>query len=237
MKENNIEVSDKVEMRPINTIKPYIRNPRVNDRTVDELVKIIPKVGFNVPLVIDEKGIIVKGHARFKAAIKLGMKELPCIVTHASEDAIRADRITDNRISELSEWVNEELMHEVDMIDLDIDFDDLGLPRPSFEDMPTEEQFEEELEEEPDVTPEQKQKLYEEFLEKQAKEQAPKVQMTTQSAIEAAERRQMQTADKPPKYYKVVCEKCGHTMFVNADDVWSPENGKDYSGRPAGADL
>ena len=66
------EVSKKIVMKPINEVKPYIRNPRKNEKTVKLLVDIIPKVGFNVPLVIDKNGIIVKGHARFAAALQLG---------------------------------------------------------------------------------------------------------------------------------------------------------------------
>jgi site-specific DNA-methyltransferase (adenine-specific) len=57
---SNIDVSKQIVMKKLNEVKPYVRNPRKNDKTVDLLCKIIPKVGFNVPLVIDENGIIVK---------------------------------------------------------------------------------------------------------------------------------------------------------------------------------
>lgn len=215
-------------MKKISEIKPYIRNPRKNDKTVKLLCEIIPKVGFNVPLVIDKNGIIVKGHARFNAAIKLGMEELPCIVTNADEDAIKADRITDNKISEFSEWVNEELLHEIDMIDLGIDFAEFGFPTPSFDDIPTFDDFATDFmgeSEEAEISEEQKQKMYEEFLERQAKENAVEVQMTTEKAIKSAQANQVKTATPPPRYFKCVCEKCGHTMFVNANDSWSPETG------------
>lgn len=226
---SNIRVENEIQMRPINSIKPYIRNPRKNDKTVDLLCKIIPKVGFNVPLVIDKDGIIVKGHARFIAAIRLGMKELPCIVTHADEEAIKADRITDNKISEFSEWVNEELMHEVDMIDLDIDFSEFGFPMPSFDDMPSVEEFAQSFEDDADdgdeISEEKKQQLYQEFLEQQAKEQAADVQMTTEADLKKAKQKQIGVAAEPPKYYKCVCEKCGHIMFVDARNLWNPEKG------------
>lgn len=217
---SEIRVENEIVMRKISEIKPYVRNPRKNDKTVDLLCEIIPKVGFNVPLVIDKDGVIVKGHARFAAAIRLGMTELPCIVTHADEAAIKADRITDNKISEFSEWVNDELMHEVDMIDLNIDFADFGLPVPTFDDIPT---FDDFAEEDTQVTDEQREKLYAEFLEKQAKENAVNVQITSQKDIEKAVERQSRQATSPPQYYKCVCEKCGHIMFVEAKDVWSPE--------------
>lgn len=216
-----IQIENQIVMKKINEIKPYVRNPRKNDKTVELLVKIIPKVGFNVPLVIDKDGIIVKGHARFNAAIKLGMQELPCIVTHADEEAIKADRITDNKISEFSEWVNEELMHEIDMLDFDFDLTELGLPKISFDDIPSAEDFSAEFEEEAghEISDEERQKLYAEFLEQQAKENAQEVQMTTEEALKGAREAQKNTAGAPPRYYKVVCEKCGHIMFVKEGDI------------------
>ena len=223
-----MEVVNEIVMRPISTIKPYIRNPRKNDKTVDMLVKIIPVVGFNQPILIDEKGVIVKGHARFKAAIKLDMKEVPCVITHADEEAIKADRLADNKISELSEWVNDELLHELDMLNVDIDLSDLGFPMPSFEDIPTPEEF---FDDEPEmggdqpISDEQRQKLYQEFLERQAQEQAKPVEITTQKDLERAVEKQAREAGAPPKYYKCVCEKCGHVMFVKADDLWDEQEG------------
>lgn len=138
---SNITIESNVVMKKVNEVKPYVRNPRKNDKTVDLLCKIIPKVGFNVPLVIDEKGVIVKGHARFAAAIKLGMEEIPCIIAHADEEVIKADRITDNKISEFSEWLNDEVMHEIDMINFDIDFNDFGFAVPTLDDVPTFDDF------------------------------------------------------------------------------------------------
>lgn len=219
-----MEVCNEIVMKPISEIKPYIRNPRKNDKTVQLLVDIIPKVGFNVPLVIDEKGVIVKGHARFAAAIRLGMTELPCIISHADEDAIKADRIADNKISEFSEWVNEEVLHELDMIDFDFDFTQLGFPDLSLDDIPDMQDFDFE-EDKPEISQEEREKLYQEFLERQAKENAVEVQMTTEKAIERAKASQVDIPAAPTKYYKCVCEKCGHTMFVRASDLWDPETG------------
>lgn len=128
-----MEIVNQIVMRKISEVRPYVRNPRKNDKTVNLLVEIIPKVGFNVPLVIDRAGVIVKGHARYAAAIRLGMQEIPCVVTDADEETIKLDRLADNRISEFSEWIDEDLLHEVDMLNLDFDFDldALGFSVPS----------------------------------------------------------------------------------------------------------
>lgn len=107
----------KIVMKPVNEIIPYWRNPRRNDKTVDALVEVISKSGFNVPLVIDKNNVVVKGHARLRAAKRLGMTEVPCIVSEASEDVIKADRIADNKIQELSRWDFGKLNMELDKLD------------------------------------------------------------------------------------------------------------------------
>lgn len=118
-----IRIENEIVIKPINQIKPYLKNPRTNEKTIELLTKIIPIVGFNVPLVIDSKGVIVKGHARYNAALRLGMEELPCIITHASAKAIKADRLTDNKIQEFTHWDTMRLKDEVG----DVDFAELGI--------------------------------------------------------------------------------------------------------------
>lgn len=210
-----MEVVNKIEMKKISEIRPYIRNPRKNDKTVKLLVDIIPKVGFNVPILIDSNGIIVKGHARYNAAIKLGMKEVPCVVTYADEEAIKLDRIADNRISEFSEWLNEGLMHELDTLTIDFSGLEFDMPSPIDDDMGF-------TPEDSSVSDEDKQRKYQEYAEAHS---APAVEMTTQQAIEKAEQKQAKTAEPTKEYYKCVCEKCGHIMFVDKSALWkSSEN-------------
>ncbi len=91
------------------SLKPYWRNPRINDETVDALVEVLPVIGFNVPIVVDKEGVIVKGHARYSAAIKLGMELVPVIVSDNSDEINRLDRIADNRVFEVTRWDEKEL--------------------------------------------------------------------------------------------------------------------------------
>lgn len=93
---------------PIGDIKPYWKNPRINKKSVEALIEIIPVVGFNVPLVLDRNNEIIKGHTRYKAARALSMKTLPCIYSDNDAATNRLDRITDNRVFELSRWNFEE---------------------------------------------------------------------------------------------------------------------------------
>ena len=64
-----------VDMRPIDKIRPYENNPRINDQAVDAVAASIREFGFRQPIVVDAQGVIIIGHARYKAALKLGLKK------------------------------------------------------------------------------------------------------------------------------------------------------------------
>lgn len=102
-------------------LKPYFRNPRNNDKTVEALVKIIPRVGFNVPIVVDKDMVIIKGHSRWNASRILGLKEVPVIISEASEEQNNKDRILDNAIHELTEWDYDKLKVELDLTGVEVD--------------------------------------------------------------------------------------------------------------------
>lgn len=211
---SEVQAVSEIEMRPLNTIKPYIRNPRENDQTTDLLVEIIPKVGFNVPIVIDENGVIVKGHSRFKAAIRLGMKEVPCVVTHADDEAIKLDRIADNRVSEFSEWLDEGLMHELDMLNIDFDLTLLDFEMPDFED------FDDYGEGDSEAAAERLERF------KKMQEESTPVSFVSEKQIAREERKQATIGKVEKKYYKVVCEKCGHISYVAEGDVVALNEGE-----------
>lgn len=124
-----------VVYKRLSEIRPYARNARHNYRTIEVLVDIIDKVGFNVPIVIDKKGVIVKGHARFVAAIRLGMEEVPCIISEADDEQNKLDRLADNLISEFSLWVTDDLLDELRGLNVDFDMGLLDLP--NFKEVPT----------------------------------------------------------------------------------------------------
>lgn len=92
-------------------ITPYWKNPRHNDVTVEALMEYIPIFGFNQPIVLDKEHVIVKGHARWTAAVKLGMGEVPCIISENDEKTNKIDRIADNRVFELSKWDAQNMGH------------------------------------------------------------------------------------------------------------------------------
>lgn len=105
----------------IEELKPYKRNPRKNDQAVDAVAQSIREFGFKVPIVIDSDNEIVAGHTRLKAAIKLGMETVPCIVADdLTPEQIKAFRLADNKTSELAEWDLELLNIELEDIQLDM---------------------------------------------------------------------------------------------------------------------
>lgn len=116
-----------IVMMDVNNIIPYWRNPRHNDKTVDVLCEVIPVYGFNVPIVIDKRFVIIKGHARLRAAKRLGMKEVPCIISENDDETNKADRIADNKIQEMSFWDVAKLELEYQRIG-DLKFDRLFHP-------------------------------------------------------------------------------------------------------------
>lgn len=84
---------------------PYEKNPRKNDKAVKYVAESIKQFGFKVPIVIDKNNIIVAGHTRYKAAHKLGLKNVPCIVADdLTEGQIKAYRLADNKVAEQAEW-------------------------------------------------------------------------------------------------------------------------------------
>ena len=89
----------------INSIKPYEKNPRKNDKAVEYVANSIKEFGFKVPIVIDKENVIVAGHTRYKAGVKLGLKEVPCIIANdLKEEQIKAFRLADNKVSEQAKW-------------------------------------------------------------------------------------------------------------------------------------
>ncbi len=117
-----------VEMRPIETIRPYEDNPRINDAAVDAVAASIREFGWNVPIVCDEALVIIAGHTRLKAACKLGMTEVPVYIARGLTPAqVRAYRIADNQTATLSGWDDAKLILELTALQrMDFDLDLTG---------------------------------------------------------------------------------------------------------------
>ena len=118
----------RIQQRIITDIKPYEHNPRINDAAVDVVATSIKEFGFRQPIVVDEDGVIIVGHTRFKAAQKLGLEKVPVHVAKGLTPAqVKAYRLADNKTGELAEWDYDLLPIELaDLQGMDFDLDLIG---------------------------------------------------------------------------------------------------------------
>ena len=94
------------ELLKIDVLKPNPKNPHQHsDEQVTLLAKIIDYQGWRSPIVISKRsGYIVAGHARLKAAQKLGLKTVPVDLQDFKSEADElAHLLADNRIAELAD--------------------------------------------------------------------------------------------------------------------------------------
>ena len=114
----------KVERWKLDRVKPYEKNPRLNDGAVEAVAESIRQFGFRQPIVVDAEGVIICGHTRYKAALKLGLAEAPVHVAEdLAPDKVKAYRIADNKSSELASWDLELLpieLSELQAMDYDL---------------------------------------------------------------------------------------------------------------------
>jgi DNA modification methylase len=110
----------KIEIVNIESIQPYINNPRkLKDSAIDKVAKSIKEFGFRQPIVVDANRIIVVGHTRYRASKKLGLKEVPITVAdNLTQEQINAYRIADNRTNEEAEWDIDLLKTEIKELEL-----------------------------------------------------------------------------------------------------------------------
>ena len=114
-----------VEYQPAASLKPSLRNARTHSKKqLHKLAASLKQFGFNSPILIDGAGEVVAGHGRLEAAKMIGLAEVPTIsVSHLTEAEVRAYRVADNRLAQLSDWDDEILKVELSFlaeIDLDL---------------------------------------------------------------------------------------------------------------------
>ena len=100
---------------PVARLKPYAKNARTHSE--DQIAKIaasLVEYGWTAPVMVADDGEIVAGHGRLLAAHHLGLGEVPVIrLAHLTPEQVRAYRIADNRLAELSGWDDELLAAEL----------------------------------------------------------------------------------------------------------------------------
>lgn len=90
---------------PVESIRPYENNPRNNEPAIDKCANSIREFGWRQPIVVDADGVIVCGHTRYHAALKLGLATVPVHVARdLSPEKIAAYRLADNKVAEMAAW-------------------------------------------------------------------------------------------------------------------------------------
>ncbi|MBR4656551.1 MAG: DUF4417 domain-containing protein [Oscillospiraceae bacterium] len=118
----------------VEDLVPYPNNPRVNDGAVDDCARSIEQFGFRYPILIDKNNVIISGHTRRKAALKLGLVEVPAIrADDLPEDKVRALRLVDNKVAEKSMW--DETLLNFELGEIECDLSEFGFELPDFEDL------------------------------------------------------------------------------------------------------
>jgi len=107
----------KVEWRDPADLTPYDHNAKYHpDDQIEAIARLIREYGFDQPILIDEDDVVLKGHGRRLAALKIGLKNVPVIVRNGLTVQEKvAVRIADNRVSE-SGWDREFLSHELEYL-------------------------------------------------------------------------------------------------------------------------
>lgn len=126
-------------------LKPYENNPRVNDYAVKKVLASIEEFGFTSPILVDPELVIIAGHTRREAAILKGLEKVPYIVVDwMSPEQVRAYRIADNKLSELSTWDGVALKEELfELKELDFPLEVMGFTEMDLKDLFVEEEPEE----------------------------------------------------------------------------------------------
>lgn len=113
----------------VSELIPYVRNARTHSEAqVSQIAASIREFGFLSPILVAEDNTILAGHGRLAAALKLGLKKVPCVKeNHLTETQKRAYIIADNKLSLNAGWDNELLAVELSEIEgADFNLDLLG---------------------------------------------------------------------------------------------------------------
>jgi DNA modification methylase len=117
----------RVESIPLDRVLPYAANARTHpDEQITQIAASIAEFGFNVPVLLDDAGVLIAGHGRVLAARRLGLDAVPALrLGHLSPAQARAYRLADNQIALNSGW--DESLLAAELRALRTDAVDLGL--------------------------------------------------------------------------------------------------------------
>jgi DNA modification methylase len=100
------------------TLTPYPTNARLHgERQITALMAAIREFGFRGAIIINKDNVVLSGHGRLEAAKRLKLKEVPVIIAeNLTPSQERAYVLADNKLAQLSEWDDDLLKMEMNML-------------------------------------------------------------------------------------------------------------------------
>ena len=116
----------KVERRSIDALTPRPTNPRTHTRRqIAMIAKSLEEFGWTNPIIVDESGVVIAGHARLEAAKSLGFRSVPVVeIGDMTEAQKRAYVIADNQLAAIAGWDRDLLKAEFEfLLEANVDFE------------------------------------------------------------------------------------------------------------------
>ena len=118
----------KVEYLSPDELIPYTKNAKQHPpKQVDQIANSIKRFGWQQPIVVDRKKVVIIGHGRLAAAKQLMLEKVPVVFADdLSDEDVKALRLADNKLNE-SEWLENMLAEELAELAIDgIDMSQFG---------------------------------------------------------------------------------------------------------------
>jgi ParB-like chromosome segregation protein Spo0J len=105
----------KPALRDTKSLHPNPHNPRRHTpEQIEEIGRSYDANGFTMPILVDEKSVIIAGEGRWRMALGRSLPRVPVIRADGwTEAQKRAYQLVDNRMSELSDWDTDALDQEL----------------------------------------------------------------------------------------------------------------------------
>jgi DNA modification methylase len=124
-----IRLDSSIKWRRISELNPFLGNPRKHpEKQIAALARSIERFGITNPVLADEFGGILAGHARVETARRLGLTAVPTLtISGLSEAERKALVIADNRLAEQAVWEIDLLKENFSaLVDLNFDVEFTG---------------------------------------------------------------------------------------------------------------
>lgn len=95
-----------VEMVKVEDLVPNVANARQHsEEQIEQIAVSMREFGFTMPVLTDEKNVLIAGHGRLEAAKRIGFTEIPRMVARGwTSDQITAYGLADNKLTLNATW-------------------------------------------------------------------------------------------------------------------------------------